>query len=456
MSASTLVANAFVLVWTLAGLSFAYAAWRDRFASVWTAADAHGRRISWTLLTAHLFVQSPIVGGSRDISALASEGPSAENLLQAAVVVTVAVWSFHLLARSHVRLATLRAGPALWISLLAALYLVSTAWSVWPVLTLYRATELAVFWVLIAHLFAQPAWEESLRGLLWLGLAFAWLTQLVHLDLTAVPDRVFGFAYDNVSTLVAAAVLLVEVHRWTFRSSRGAGALVAVAGFSVVAFGSLATSVALLVAGGFYVAARARTEGRTRDVLLLATFITVSAMSSLLLPTGGGGDDLVAEVAELSGKDITSLESMTGRLPLWRAIGRATVDEPLGLGFAGAERALSVGFVRVEEVGWTAGHAHNGYLSGWLGGGWLGLLLVAMIFVTVWQWCRQLPVGRRALVIALLVLLAVNNLTAAAVGGALGLPWMVMMALACAPPASHQTGTGDSRWSGDVQAQVAR
>lgn len=220
------------------------------------------------------------------------------------------------------------------------------------------------------------------------------------------------------------------------------------AGLSVLAFGSLATSVALIVAGVAFVTVRGRTEVRSRELLFVWRPGHRSGGGIAAAAPQGAGDDLVAEIAELSGKEVSHIESMTGRLPLWKAVVRATAGEPLGLGFAGAERALALGFVQVAEVGWTASHAHNGYLSAWLGAGWPGVLLVLMIFLGAWQRSRELPAERRALVAALLVLLAINNLTAMAVGGALGLPWMVMMALACVPPMDTTEGPSPQAASG--------
>ena len=244
-----------------------------------------------------------------------------------------------------------------------------------------------------------------------------------------------GFAYSNVSTLIAAALLLVEVQRVVLRPSLGGWMLCAFAALSVLAFGSLATSIALIIAGGVYLAAQGRAKPKSRELLFVGALVVCAATAAVAFqPLGGPGDDLVAEVAELSGKDVGSIESLTGRLPLWAAVLRMTASEPLGLGFAGAERVLALGFVQVSEVGWTASHAHNGYLSAWLAAGWPGLLLTTLIFIAVWRRRLELSPKLRPLVAALAVLLAINNLTAPAVGSHLGAPWMIMMALACAPP----------------------
>lgn len=437
MTATAAAANAFVLALSLAAAAAAYARWRRRDADLWVTADTRGRAVTWALVVAYLLVHVRVLGTGRDLADLATQGPSAQNLVQAAVVLAAAAWAFHLLARGLVPAAAARGGPAFWVSAFVLVALMSTAWSVWPVLTAYRALELGVFWVLLLHLFTSGLWGSTLRVLLWAALATAWAEQLVHLDLSAPSGTLYGFAYDNESTLVAAALLLVELHATLARPSRTGWLRVAVACGSVVAFGSLATSAALAAATLVLLVLRGRTDTGARQAVLVAVVVGASIVGAVALSPSEAGDDLVAEVASLTGKEVDGVESLTGRLPLWLAIAEATRDDPLGLGFAGAERALALDIVEVEEVGWRAGHAHNGYLSGWLAAGWPGLLLVVGVFAGVWQHRHRLALGTAALVAPLLVLLAVNNLTAAAVGGQLGVPWMVMMALAAAPPARY-------------------
>lgn len=430
---STVGPNLFVIAVTCAGLAFAHARWRARFAGWWEPAGPAGRRVTWGILVLQLLAQIQI-GGGRDLSALATQGPSAQNLAQAAVLGFAALWAFHLVARGHVRRGTAQGGPAFWISALVGVYLVSTAWSVWPTLTLYRAVELGVFFVLVLHLCATSRWLDTVRSLLWLAVATSWLAQLWYLDLSAPPDRVIGFAYDNASTLLAAALFLVELHRTLWRPTPRGWALVGVACGSVLAFGSLATSAALAVAGLALLVGWGEVDRRGREVAMVGVLVAATTVGAVLLSPADQGDDLVAEIAELTGRDVSGIQSLTGRVPLWQAIAEATADEPLGLGYAGGERALALDVVEVEEVGWRAGHAHNGYLSGWLGAGWPGLALVLAVFASAWRHAGQLPADRRAVFVPLLVLLTVNNVTAAAVGGQLGAGWMVMMALAVAPP----------------------
>jgi hypothetical protein len=442
--------NVFVVAFTGAALAFAAGAWQDRFASGWTAAAARHRRVSWALVVAHVLAHTPLFGGSRTVDALAAEGPSAQNLLQIAVVGVAALWAYHLLARRTVPVAALANGPAFWVTLLIAVYAVSTAWSVWPELTLFRVVELAVFWVLLLHVFlGEDAWEGSLRRLLWIAVAASWASHLLEWEAIVAAGSLRGIAYDNVSTLVAAALLLLEVHRCIRRPSPGAWGAAGVAGISVIAFGSLTTSVALVVAGGVYLAVRAQRSARDRELLLVGALVVAAALGAVLLqPTTAAGDDLAHEIAEWSGKDVRNIQDMTGRLPLWRALLDGTADQPMGLGFAGAERKLALGFVRVSVVGWTPSHAHNGFLSGWLGAGWPGLLLSVAVFLAVAQRVRETPVAGRPLGAALLVLLFINNMTATAVGGTLGVPWMVMMALASmapGPPSEDAGAAADER-----------
>ena len=81
------------------------------------------------------------------------------------------------------------------------------------------------------------------------------------------------------------------------------------------------------------------------------------------------------------------------------------------------------------------GNAHSGYVSGWFGAGWAGVTAVLLVFWSMWSRRRRLPLELQPVVTALLVLLAINNLTIPGVGGRSNPVFIFMMVLACLPPA---------------------
>src|SRR5690606_350981 len=103
--------------------------------------------------------------------------------------------------------------------------------------------------------------------------------------------------------------------------------------------------------------------------------------------------------------------SMSGRIPLWNAIYRLTRDEPLGLGFAAAERLLTVELVDFSEVGWSATTAHSGYVSAWLAVGPGGLFIVLLAIAAAAIRCAIEAPLLRSFRVAAVLTIAVNNLT---------------------------------------------
>jgi O-antigen ligase len=134
----------------------------------------------------------------------------------------------------------------------------------------------------------------------------------------------------------------------------------------------------------------------------------------------------------LSGKNSETITTVDGRIPLWTKIWDETKDKPWGSGYAAAERIF---LSDATIIGWAPGNAHSGYVSGWFGAGWAGLIAVVLVFWAMWRQCKRLPLSLQPVVTALLVLIAINNFSIAGVGGRLNPVFIIMMALACISPA---------------------
>jgi O-antigen ligase len=197
---------------------------------------------------------------------------------------------------------------------------------------------------------------------------------------------------------------------------------------SLVFFGSLASVVALGTALTFLM----RTSvPRFARPWCTAAMITMLGMNVYFVMEGP--PEWAYGIGRLFGKEVQHLETMSGRLPLWRTVWETTNDAPFGLGFAAAERSFVVLLVQLRELGWAAKNAHNGYLSAWMGAGWPGVAILLMLFVSLYLKSRSAVGETRTLIQALILLLIVNNLTIAAVGGPYSPVFMLTMALACAP-----------------------
>jgi len=90
-------------------------------------------------------------------------------------------------------------------------------------------------------------------------------------------------------------------------------------------------------------------------------------------------------------------------------------------------------FFKNGTMSWTAGNAHNGFISAWLGGGWLAVALVIALFGAIVN--RSFAVDRSLfpLIIGSVALVAVNNLSLPAVGGRVTIILIFVIALAHIP-----------------------
>ena len=104
------------------------------------------QRISWAMLSTYMGV-SILRLESRAMDALATEGLSTHNKLQVVLVAVVAAWSAFLVTTGRVTIRQATSGPGFWLLSLVIVFALSVLWSTWPTLTIFRVTELAVFWI---------------------------------------------------------------------------------------------------------------------------------------------------------------------------------------------------------------------------------------------------------------------------------------------------------------------
>ena len=121
---------------------------------------------------------------------------------------------------------------------------------------------------------------------------------------------------------------------------------------------------------------------------------------------------------------------MTGRLELWTSIWESARSQPWGFGFAAFERTFSI---ENGALSWKAGNAHNGFISAWLGAGWLAFALLLALFASMWARMSLLDGAQRPMYAGLLLLIMLNNLTVPAVGGRLTVVFLFLMALTHIP-----------------------
>jgi O-antigen ligase len=229
--------------------------------------------------------------------------------------------------------------------------------------------------------------------------------------------------------------VLLTVFRITLDRTRRNWVKLIASTLSLVVFGSLSSTAALLCAlaifAGYYSFSNSRYL--TMFVWCIVGGLTVFQVAlffltdlSTLVSSG------VTGAGAALNKTPEMLANWTGRVPLWIAIWDATKDTLWGDGFAAAERLFALNH---PSFGWQARHSHNGYIAAWMGAGWIGFVLLLFVFGSVWIRSRRMVLTVRAMICSTLVLLAINNLTLAAIGGSFNPMYVLMMALTCVSPA---------------------
>ena len=368
----------------------------------------------------------------REYCELFQEGLSFQNKVQVTICLLALAWAVLLLLNKTVPVAALLSGPSFWVTSLTGAYAVSCLWSSWPQFTLYRSLELGAFWVITIHLLATLQWRRNLKTLLLIGIAVAVTGAVVDgWGTLQAQEHIVGALRSNTGSTIAAALLILMVHHAIVRRSapRLIPTMTAIVGLAL--FGSLATAASLPFALLTLVSARHNKRRAPLALLFGFLFITWTAYAAFTLPHLALSG--TQRIAQLFGKDHETIVTLSGRIPLWLVIWDISKSQPLGSGFAAGERTLMMDDAYLRTVAWAATQTHSGYVAAWLGSGWLGLMLLGLLFVSLWRQSRRHSPRMEPLIKSIIVLLAINNLTIAGVGGQWNLAWVLMTALACAP-----------------------
>ena len=403
--------------------------WVHSSRSQWAPPRRSLKRVSLALLLLHVAANNLLFEKAADVSQIVDQGLSLTNLFQVGCVGLAAFWSLLLFASRRMTGQMLWHGPRIWLTLLTALYATSSAWSLWPQLTAYRAFELAVFIVLCIHAFDGEDWHRTVCQYLCACLAIAWVAPMMELSLRSSVGGFESASKSNVFSITAGLALsYVSFANRTWK--RGTRVLLgACAATTLIITSSLASFVSCLIA----VAVSSTFTGTVGKRLLGGgCALLLVGVGLALIADEKGVETAIYASADLLGKPVKNIENATGRLPLWTALITWSMDYPLGSGFDAGERLFSSTSAN-ETVGFKAYHSHNGYLSAWVGAGAPGLALMTLLCLATAVHVSRQPRSTRPLLVAMYVLIAVNNLTYIAVGGRFNPVWPIWIALCCIP-----------------------
>jgi O-antigen ligase len=413
-----------------------FIAWLHSVSSrIWRVSRQNTRTISWVLLISWLVSRTIIFVRRDSPDQLLTEGLSAQNIYQLAVVALILVWDFVLMYRRHVTFGQLLVGPRIWTTGLAIVFLVSAGWSVWPQFTVFRALEVLGVWILVLHIFASFESNVLLeKFMLWsIGLGLVG-SVWINGGLPAFDRIIFAALRSNTGGTVAATYILylinykvrcgiIPIWKWFF------------AILSFILFGSTAAAIAFLIAMPIVLFSRLRFVLRTAITLLLLAFLLPVAGN---LPGEIDNTESLETFAGLFGKSSAHVITLTGRIPLWEAIWEVSRHSSFGWGYAAGERIFALGGFTTSRGGWQAFGAHSGYISAWIGAGWLGVFGVLAVFISLTHYGRFVSRRISPFFYAYLLFLALNNITIAGIGGYMNQAWIILMALACHPTKVHE------------------
>lgn len=413
-------------------LASLWAGWRVALAGPTVhVAPTSARLVSWGFLLVYLLWKPMFYDWREDIDDLVNAGLSTSNRIEVLFTALSAGWMLWLLISRSLPFGHLLRGPGFWITALILSLLASVLWSLWPQLSLYKGIELLAFWIITAHVAASPLWRLDVERIAVVALVAGWWPYVFR-GMADFSGGVVGAFYNNEGAMVAGIVLLVGAQRFVLLRDIRSGVLLATSLLSLVLFHSFTTdmcvALSLLLLGLLMLLENA---GRTALIVVLTGTVAAGGAAGWLLTHVD--EALMRGIAGAFGKGADELSSLTGRLPLWQALWDASKNSPFGTGFFALERTI-FSVADPDSVGWEAAHSHNGFLSAWLGSGYLGLGLIVMFCMALATQIMRLDHESRLLLIPLTVFLVLNNFSYPVFGGRLNPGWLIIMTLAFAAP----------------------
>jgi O-antigen ligase len=357
---------------------------------------ALARRLRWWHLLWLLMFASGMVFRVRDTESLYSNPLDFWALFRIALMALVAVVLLGQLAvRGSNWLKTLFRGTVGLLTVFSLIGVLSTAWSVYPVWTLYRSLEYLVdMWLAAATLAAVRAEGEvqslfdwawvmlmALTLSVWLGMAF-WPKQAIATGMGALGLQIQGVIPSVASNAVGelgAILAIVALSRLLFPTQlKRTYLLLFLAGLATLLLSQSRSPLT-----GFLLALPL--------VLFTARRIRVLLLLALLLPAVVLFTDLgdVFWQFFMRGQSQELFSSLSGRVYWWRSGLQLLAERPLwGYGaYAGAR------FVVLSALEVTLSSTiHNTWFEAALGTGLIGLLPLLAGFI--WMWVLLLGFGQ--------------------------------------------------------------
>lgn len=379
---------------------------------------------SWISLMSWFASRTIIFDFREDVAALYETGLSIQNYVQVYVTLFVVLWATKLVYRKRININSLTKGPFRWVTLLIILNILSTFWSIWPMLTLYRSVELLALYIIVLFIFFYNNWHIRLKYLMIFSLIISLIGGIIANNFNIFNDGAFiASIRSNSASMVAGAYLIYLIHSRLYLKARVGIINYSIAIILLLIFGSLTSFLATLLSVLYLVYYKA--DIRLRPIIFVFAISLIVVNVNMIYNT-------TTQIGYFFGKNAEHLSTLTGRLFLWEVIVDLAKKNPFGFGFAAAERLLAVQLSTIKKVQWAAFNAHNGYLATLIGVGWIGLSMLIYIFIITWKKVSYTEYKYNSLLIGLLILVLVNNFTIGGIGSTFSYQWPILIAVICA------------------------
>ena len=323
------------------------------------------------------------------------------------------------------RIELLFRAPYFAICVLISVYLLSSAWSVVPMFSLYRGLELVVWVSLSVYFFSRL--HSLVHKVIFLAIyCVTWFFLNFPLFIGALSHGVvFSAIKDN---LVPAVGFGVAVLGWNTRLRL---LFFIIGAITIVLAGSAASVVSAAAACCVGMLFKRNTVFRLVGIVcLVATlfFMVVYLVAPEQFP------ETVDFLSNILQKPKEELLGATGRYTIWSVLWDASKYNYFGTGF-GSDRFIQL-VGSLDELSDRFGttdvfimSAHNAALAAWLSAGWLGIVALVYVFENGIRDSVKGGINERAPATMILVFIILNNLTIPGLGAYYTCTWIVWIAV---------------------------
>ena len=316
-------------------------------------------------------------------------------------------------------------GPYFSIFVLILVYLLSAAWSVVPMFSLYRALELVV-WVCLSVYFFTRLNSLDQKVTFLAIYCLTWIFSNIPLLIDGLSHKIiFSAIKDNFLPTVGFGVAVLG---W----STSLRPLFCIIGIVTIVLAGSAASIAsgLAACSVGMIFSRKMVLKIAGCVCLIASlfFIVVYLIAPDQFP------ETVDFLSNILQKPKQELLGATGRYTIWSILWDTAKNNYFGTGF-GSDRFVQL--IRdIDELTYRLGtadifimSAHNATLSAWFAAGWLGVVALFFVFLNGIRYSVKSDTNQRAATTMILVFIILDNLSIPGLGANYSCIWLVWIAV---------------------------